>query len=197
MSTGLDQKGKVVVSMGLEKVIERIEKEGEDKITGILQDAEKQAALLLQNAQQRIDELSVKQRQDAEKHMSALKMQERSSIEIEAKKVRLNMEKEILHTTYEDCLTALQSLPHEKILSSLLKRVREELPDAAYLYSSKRDETLIRSLSKIPYDDSIECIGGIVVENTDKTLKLDYRYETIAETVWDHSLKEIAEKLFR
>jgi hypothetical protein len=58
MSTGLDQKGKVVVSMGLEKVIERIEKEGEDKITGILQDAEKQAALLLQNAQQRIDELN-------------------------------------------------------------------------------------------------------------------------------------------
>jgi V/A-type H+-transporting ATPase subunit E len=183
--------------MGLEKVIEKINQEGEEKITGILQDAEKQAVQLLQNAQQRIDELSVKQRQDTEKHIDTLKMQERSSIEIEAKKVRLNAEKEILHMTYQECLTALQSLPHEKILSSLLKRVREELPDAAYIYSHQRDETLIQSLSKIPYGSTIECIGGIVVENTDKTLKLDYRYETIAATVWDHSLKEIADKLFR
>jgi vacuolar-type H+-ATPase subunit E/Vma4 len=35
-----------------------------------------------------------------------------------------------------------------------------------------------------------------VVENKEKTMKLDYRYEMIAETVWDRSLKEIAEKLF-
>jgi vacuolar-type H+-ATPase subunit E/Vma4 len=36
-----------------------------------------------------------------------------------------------------------------------------------------------------------------VAENKDKTMKIDYRYEMIAEIVWDRSLKEIAEKLFR
>jgi vacuolar-type H+-ATPase subunit E/Vma4 len=39
-------------------------------------------------------------------------------------------------------------------------------------------------------------LGGIIVENKEKTLKIDYRYETIAELVWERSLKEIAKKLF-
>ena len=49
-----------------------------------------------------------------------------------------------------------RSLPHEKIISSLLKNVKEELPEAAYIYSNKRDEPLVRSLSTLSYGGSIE-----------------------------------------
>ena len=111
--------------------------------------------------------------------------------------IRLNTEKDILNITYQECLIALSSLSHEKVISSLLKSIKEELPEAAYIYSNKRDAPLVRSLSTFSYGGSIECLGGIVVENKDKTMKIDYRYEMIAETVWDRSLKEIAEKLFR
>ncbi len=44
-----------------------------------------------------------------------LKTQEASSVEIEAKKIRLNAEKDILTQTYQECLKALSTLPHEKI----------------------------------------------------------------------------------
>jgi V/A-type H+-transporting ATPase subunit E len=185
------------MSMGLEKVIEKIQKEGKEKTTSILQDAEKQAAQILQTKQKMVEELSAKKKQEAEKQIESLKTQEESGVEIEAKKIRLNTEKDILNMTYQECLVALSSLPHEKIISSLLKRIKEELPEAAYIYSNKRDAPLIRSLSTLSYEGSIECLGGIVVENKEKTMKLDYRYEMIAETVWDRSLKEIAEKLFR
>ena len=47
------------MSMGLEKVIEKIQKEGKEKITSILQDAEKQAAQILQTKQKMVEELSV------------------------------------------------------------------------------------------------------------------------------------------
>jgi V/A-type H+-transporting ATPase subunit E len=183
--------------MGLEKVIEEIQKEGKEKIAGILQDAEKQAAQILKTKQKIIEELSIKKKQEIEKQIESLKTQEESGVEIEAKKIRLNTEKEILDMTYQECLVALSSLPHEKIISSLLKSVKEELPEAAYIYSNKRDAPLVRSLSTLSYGGSIECLGGIVAENKDKTMKIDYRYEMIAEIVWDRSLKEIAEKLFR
>jgi V/A-type H+-transporting ATPase subunit E len=182
--------------MGLEKVIQNIQKEGKEKITNILQDAEKQAALSLESKQKMIDQASVKKRQELEKQINVLKTQEESSVEIEVKKIRLNAEKDILTQTYQECLKTLSTLPHEMILSFLLKKVQQELPEAAYIYSNTRDEPIVRSQTNIPYGGSIDILGGIIVENKEKNLKLDYRYETIAELVWERSLKEIAKKLF-
>jgi V/A-type H+/Na+-transporting ATPase subunit E len=186
-----------VVSMGLEKVIEKIQKEGEEKISTIRQDADKQAAQILQTTKKNIEEVSLKKKQETEKQIESMKNQEISGIEIEEKKIRLNAEKDILNKTYQDCLIALQALPHEKIITSMLKMAKKELPTATVIYSNKRDEPLVRSQSIFSYGGTIECLGGIVVENPDKTITLDYRYETIATTVWDHSMKEIADKLFR
>jgi V/A-type H+-transporting ATPase subunit E len=182
--------------MGLDKVIENIQKEGKEKITIILHDAEMQAAQILQSKQKTIDETAVKKRQEQEKQTNLLKTQEASSVEIEVKKIRLNAEKDILTQTYQECLKALSTLPHEKILSVLLKKAQQELPEAAYVYSNSRDEPIVRTLTNIPYGGSIDTLGGIIVENKEKNLKLDYLYETIAELVWERSLKEIAKKLF-
>ncbi|MCX6661018.1 MAG: V-type ATP synthase subunit E family protein [Euryarchaeota archaeon] len=182
--------------MGLDKVIENIQKEGKEKITSILHNAEMQAAQILQSKQKTIDETAVKKRQEQEKQTNLLKTQEASSVEIEVKKIRLNAEKDILTQTYQECLKALSTLPHEKILSVLLKKAQQELPEAAYVYSNSRDEPIVRTLTNIPYGGSIDTLGGIIVENKEKNLKLDYLYETIAELVWERSLKEIAKKLF-
>jgi vacuolar-type H+-ATPase subunit E/Vma4 len=51
--------------MGLDTVIENIQKEGKEKITHILQDAEKQADLILEAKQKTIDEASVKKNKSA------------------------------------------------------------------------------------------------------------------------------------
>jgi len=182
--------------MGLEKVIENIQKEGKEKITGILQDAEKQAAQMLESKQQTIDETAQKKRQELEKQITLLRTQEESSVEIEVKKIRLNAEKDILTQTYQECLDALAQLPPEKILTSLLLQTKKELPEAAFVYSNKRDEAFIRSHSDLSYGGPIETIGGLIVENKEQNLKLDYRYETIAELVWERFLKEIAKQLF-
>jgi V/A-type H+-transporting ATPase subunit E len=186
-----------VVPMGLDKVIERIEKEGDEKVKSIIRDAENQVEDIIKKAKKTIDEMYVRKKQELEKQLETFKTQEQSSIEIEAKKIRLNAQKEILDTVYQDCLDGLQSLPHEKILSSLLKKVKEEMPEAMYIYSNKRDEPLVRLLSKLTYEDNIDCVGGIVLENKERTMKLDYRYETIAMMIWDLYLGEIADKLFR
>jgi V/A-type H+/Na+-transporting ATPase subunit E len=182
--------------MGLEKVIENIQNEGKDKINTILHDAETQAAQILLTKQKSLDETAKKKRIELEKHISLLKTQEESSVEIEVKKIRLNAEKDILNQTYQESLSALASLPHEKILSALLKETLQELPMAACIYSNKRDEAIVRSLTNIPYAGTIDVLGGIIVENKEHTLKLDYRYEAIAELVWERSLKKIATTLF-
>jgi V/A-type H+-transporting ATPase subunit E len=183
--------------MGLEKVIEQIQKEGEEKISAILQDAEKQKAEMLQVTKQALASQAVQKKQETEQLIRAMQTQEKSALEMEVKKLLLNAEKEVLTSTYQQCLASLQSLPHEKILPVLMRQIQEELPEAALVYSNKRDETVVRKLSKLTYAGTIECVGGLIVENSEKTMKVDLRYETIAARVWEQSLKEIASLLFR
>jgi V/A-type H+-transporting ATPase subunit E len=183
--------------MGLENVIEKIQNEGKEKVTTILQDAEKQAAQMLRTKHTMIEELTVKKRKELEHQITMMKNQEESSMEIEVKKIKLNAEKDVLNQTYQECLNALSTLPHETMISSLLKKAETELPDAAFISSNTRDEPIVRSKTKITYRGPIETLGGIIVENKEQTMKIDYRYETIAELVWDRSLKEIANKLFQ
>ena len=54
-----------VVSMGLEKVIEKIQKEGTEKVTTIITDAENEAAQILQTKQKTIEESSAKKKQES------------------------------------------------------------------------------------------------------------------------------------
>jgi V/A-type H+-transporting ATPase subunit E len=183
--------------MGLEKVIEKIQKEGTEKITSIIKDAERQATQILQTKQKSIEEQVMRKKQEVEKQIESLQNQEASGIDIEVKKIRLNAEKDALDAAYTESLQALSFLPHDTIISSLLKRIQKELPEAAYIYTNTRDEPVVRATTAITYGGSIETLGGLIVENKEKTLQLDYRYETIAEIVWDRSLKEIAEKLFK
>lgn len=183
--------------MGLEKVIDRITREGDEKIRTILLDAEKEAADLLHQTQTTMEKLLTTKRQETDLQIQMQKTQEFSSIEIEVKKIQLIAEKEILETTYRECLQALEELSHEQVLLALLKQIPKELPDAEVIYSNKRDERYILSKSSYKFAGTIDCIGGFIAENHDKTMKLDYRYEKLADMVWDHSLKEIAKKLFR
>lgn len=183
--------------MGLEKVIEQIDQEGNQKISTILHDAEMQAAEILQKTHERLDALSSKRKKETEQHIALMKIQDQSSVDIEAKKIRLNAEKDVLQQTFQESLAALASLPHEKILTILLNNIQKEMPDAAYISSNKRDEFFVRSHSKLTYASTIDCLGGIIVENSNHTMQLDYRYDTIAATVWEASLKEIADTLFR
>ena len=182
--------------MGLEKVIEQIEKDGEEKIRNLLSDAEKQAAQILLTTQKELEGKRVSKKQETEKQIQALQTQEKSAVEIEAKKIRLNAQKDILAAAYQQCLVSLQSLPHETILAALVRNIQREMPEAAVIYSNKRDETVVRSLSKLQYGGIIDCLGGVIAENADKTLTVDFRYETIAAAVWERSLKEIAQNLF-
>jgi V/A-type H+-transporting ATPase subunit E len=183
--------------MSLDKVIDRIEKEGEKEIKSIELESNQQAEQIIQIAKKKSQELAKARHNEAKKLIENLRIQERSIAELEAKKIRLNTEKEMLDATYQECLDALNSISHEKAISSLLNKVKKEMPEAASIYSNKRDEAIVRSISDLKYAGNVESIGGIIAENIDGTMRLDYRYETIASNVWNRSLKEIADKLFR
>ena len=94
--------------MGLEKVIEKIQKEGTEKITTIIRGCRETSSpdTTDQTKNNRGDCLQRK-KQELEKQIKSLKTQEASGIEIEVKKIRLNAEKDVLNTTYQGVSTGV------------------------------------------------------------------------------------------
>jgi V/A-type H+-transporting ATPase subunit E len=95
----------------------------------------------------------------------------------------------------------LQNLPDEekrKLLIRLFTKAQKDISEG-YVYSKKADEDIVKSIIglSMEYAGNIDCIGGIVVENLEKTIKIDYRFETIMDDLWNRKLKDIADILFR
>ena len=183
--------------MGLDKLIDKIQNDASDEIRSIESEAKKQADIILETANRESKELSEKKKNDTTKQINNMLIQEMSSAELEAKKLYLYAQREILETTYKECLEALDSIQHNKALISIISKAKKEMPEAVYVYSNKRDEQIVRTVSGLAYSGNVDCIGGIIVENSNKTLRLDYRYETIAALVWEKNIKEIAKILLR
>ena len=183
--------------MGLDNVITKVQQDGDATVKKLISDAQHQAEKTLQDARRHAEEFLAKKKEESDRQIKALKIQEENSLEIEKKKIRLNAEKDVLQAAFQNCLTALQKLPQDKILMALLDKARKELPDAAYVSANAKDAPVVRQLTKLQYAGAIDCQGGIIVENQDRTLKLDLRYETLAASVWDAHLKEIANLLLR
>jgi len=183
--------------MGLDNVITKVQHDGDETAKKLISDAETQAEKTLADARRHAEELLAKKKEETDRQIKALKIQEENSLEIEKKKIRLNAEKDVLQAAFRNCLTALQGLPRDKILMALLAKAGKELPDAAYVSANAKDAPVVRQLSKLQYAGTIDCQGGIIVENKDRTLKLDLRYETLAASVWDAHLKEVATLLLK
>jgi V/A-type H+-transporting ATPase subunit E len=78
----------------------------------------------------------------------------------------------------------------------LIGKASHEL-NMGYVYCNEKDSGLVKIMSgHFKFAGTINCIGGIVVESLDKTITLDYRYETIIEEIWIDSMKKVSEILF-
>jgi len=77
------------------------------------------------------------------------------------------------------------------LLKNLLEKAKRET-DVKYIYCSKEEKPLIKANNVTTVDIS----GGIIVENSDKTIRIDYSYETIMENIYDKIMQDVAETLF-
>ncbi len=54
----------------------------------------------------------------------------------------------------------------------------------------------MRSAVEPRFGGTIECSGGIVVESDDGMRRVDLRFETLLQDIWEDSVREIAEILW-
>jgi V/A-type H+-transporting ATPase subunit E len=81
---------------------------------------------------------------------------------------------------------------NEKLLKVLID---EHQAEGVRIYSTKDSEPIVRKLSSLSYTGNIDILGGIVLENEDRTVRLDFTYDSILKNVYERSLKQISDIL--
>lgn len=185
--------------MGLEKVVEDILRRGEERRREILRLGEQERDEQVRAAEQRAAEERAKAEKRAEAMIAQMEQQELSSAELDSKRAILAAQRQVMEDLRAQVLSELRAMPPERrksIYSKLMAKARAELGECI-VYSNESDRRLLQLPPGMSNGGTIECAGGLVFESKDGSIRLDYRFESLLEDVWNRKMQEIYAKLFR
>lgn len=188
--------------MGLETVVDDIKDEARTRAEEIKAEAEQEADETLEEAREEADEIRQEEREAAEKSAEELREQEISSAKLDARKMQSRERRDLLAELRADVRDKLAELEEgrEEMTRNLLEGAIEELgEDTGVVYAAERDEDLVNDIigdyDGFEYGGTTEVLGGVVVEASDGDVRVNNSFDSVLETVWNDSLKEVSERL--
>jgi V/A-type H+-transporting ATPase subunit E len=182
--------------MGLDIVIKDIQNGAQAEVSKIKAEADAKVSEILNEARDAQKKMLGDSLAQAEENLKNYNQQVISSANLDVKRIRLNKRKNLIEQVYNKTFESIKSMPAskaEKLLSVLIEKHEAE---GVRIYSNKNSEAIIKKLSSLSYAGNIDCIGGIVLENEDGTVRLDFAYDSILKNVYERSLKQISDILY-
>ncbi len=188
--------------MGLENVVSDILKSAREEVSASEADRDSEVSAIVEEATRTGERIIGEKVASAEEEATRIRKQEISGANLEVRRMMLNTRKEILDETQKQTAERLRELDIEPLLRSL---VWAHSGDATRVYSSRQDQPIVErlcdelledKLTKLEYAGNIDCIGGIVLETEDESVRLDYTFDTIVGEVSERSMKQISNILF-
>ncbi|UCE92030.1 MAG: hypothetical protein JSV90_02500 [Methanobacteriota archaeon] len=182
----------------MEKLVEDILLKGDERAQEIIRqgEAERDDQILAADDQIRLAREKAEKKADAQ--ISQMEQHELSSAELESRKTLLAAQREVLEDLKERSLAELANYPsdrREKLYDSLSAKAKAILGECV-VYSNSADGVLLKPPAGVIKGGEIDCVGGLVFESRDGSVRLDYRFETLLEEVWNRKMSEIYSQLF-
>lgn len=184
--------------MGLDKVVEEILRRGEEKRKEIISLGEKDKDEQMHLADKKIADDRQKAERRTQTTIAQMEQQEISSAELESKKALLAAQRQVMEDLKEQVLHELQGYPadkRKKLYMKLVSTAKKEL-GSCFVYTNAADKAFLQLPPGMTNAGIIDCRGGLVFESKDKNFRLDYRFESMLEDVWNKNMHEIYAKLF-
>ncbi|AKB77093.1 V-type ATP synthase subunit E [Methanosarcina horonobensis HB-1 = JCM 15518] len=182
--------------MGLEIVIKDIQEGARAEVSRIKTEGDAKASEITNEAKEVQKKMLGDSLAKVEEDLQKLHQQVISSANLEVKRITLNKRKELLDKVYSQTVESIKSMPASKQEELLKHIINKNEASGARIYSNKESEGTVRKLSSLTYAGNIDCIGGVVLENEDGTVRLDFTYDSILKNVYERSLKQISDILY-
>jgi len=180
--------------MGLEAVKDEIIANARKQEDVLIAEAKKEAESIMKESQNRIAEFKEKAEAETKKLIETMKRQETASAELESKKLILEAKKEAIEGVFEEArkrVGKLSSKKMEEYMNRLLEKAKNDI-EVAKVYCSKNDARLVEGFKAEPSG----IIGGLIAENADETVRVDYSFETMLQNIKENELQKVSMILF-
>lgn len=182
--------------MGLDNVVNDILEQARSEVAAIEKAADEEVAAIINEAKAKADEMAQKRQAEVDAQIDRMHRQEISSAHLDIKRAALNAKKDVLDSVYQTVMDEISSMPDGKN-ADLLKAIIDKYGSSGTrIYSNGRDAKLVQEMSELTFAGEIDCLGGVVIENDDGTVRLDYTYDTILADVSEQNLKPVSDILF-
>ncbi|MEK6983669.1 MAG: V-type ATP synthase subunit E family protein [Nanoarchaeota archaeon] len=180
--------------MGLEAVKEEIIRSAKQQESAMLAEARKESNRILKEAEAKIEELRAKSDAETKKTIEVIKKQTTAASNMESKKMLLEAKKEVIEMIFAEVKKRLETLDDKKrewYIKRLIDKARNEL-EIALVYCNKKSAKFVKEFTAEP----IDIAGGLIAENKEGTIRLDYSFETMLESIRDSELQSVNKLLF-
>ncbi|MBI2101797.1 hypothetical protein HYT53_04260 [Candidatus Woesearchaeota archaeon] len=180
--------------MGLEAVKEEIIRNAKEQETALIAEARKEANRIVRETEKKIEEIREKSEADTKKMLDTIKRQEIASAELESKKMALEAKKEAIGNVFSEAKKKLEGMDDKKrelCIKHLIEKTKKEI-EVANIYCNKRDAKFLKGFNV----QAIDIAGGLIAENKEKTIRVDYSFEILLESIKETELQSASKILF-
>jgi len=180
--------------MGLEAVKEEILNSAKEKANSLTAEARKEANRIMREAERKAEEMKEKSEAETKRMIDLIKRQELASAELENKKMVLEAKKQIIDAVFSEAKQRIESLDDRKretYIKKLLEKAKKDI-HVAHVYLNKKDAKSLKEHDV----ETADIIGGLIAENKDKTVRVNYSFETLLESIKESELQNINKVLF-
>ncbi len=188
--------------MGLEEIEAEVQKKTEEKTDGIISNAKKEAAEIINRAREQLFELKKGRALEMQRVLSEYKARELAQANLNARKLQLDARRDAIEAVYkkvEERISSMGPAERKDLLSALVSKAVKELSDAKYVFCNETDRAAVSAIcakTGLKLDGTIDCTGGVVLENGSREIRVDYTFENLLVNFRKTSVKNVAEQLF-
>ena len=180
--------------MGLEAVKEEVIRNAKNQEQSLIAEARSESGKIAKGTEKKIEQLKEESSIETKKMVDVMKKQELASAELENKKMLLEAKKEIIEKVFIEVLKRLDDLDFKKretYMNNLLEKAKNDI-EVANIYCNKKDIKLLKDFKA----EAIGIVGGLIAENKDKTIRVDYSFNTMLQSIKENELQSINKILF-
>lgn len=180
--------------MGLEAVKEEIIRNAKESYSALIAEARKEANKITRDTEKKIEEMKAKNEEDIKKAIDLMKKQQAAAAELEIKKMVLDSKKQAIEKAFEEAKLKLENMDEKKrepFLKKILEKAGKEI-EISHVYCNKKDSKFLKGMKT----ENADIMGGIIAENSKKTVRVDYSFETMFDSIKDNELQHISKILF-
>lgn len=184
--------------LSLENVVEDILSQANTASQKIIKEAEEEAEKILSKTYIDSEKQVETFERQTEKTVDERKNSELLSARIEQKRMVLAAKKmagEKISDEIKRKLSQLDAKERESIIKILVDKAKKELNDSKYIYSNAADKVIAGKMG-LEFAGTIDCVGGVIVESSDKKVRINSTFDRLFEDFKEKLNEEIAKVFY-